>query len=211
MTSRVEAQLKDTWAWPQLSWGPSLLWHSSGLSQNVSHGVLRCLDTELWDPAVTSVQPMGRERGSKAGQDGGWAAWPEPWMSDLALSARFHVPLCPSRAPAPCGSSGHDAMGTGRCVRALPSSYVLCWEHTVLLGLQCVITHSRTVMKGWLGQQLSPDSGHCWKTKPVLFWGNWFQMWGLVTSTSRVKLELWFPALVVWALFPNLSKMLAGW
>lgn len=58
-------------------------------------------------------------------------------------------------------------MGTGRCVRALPSSYVLCWEHMVLLGLQCVITHSRTVMKGWLGQQLSPDSGHCWKTKPV--------------------------------------------
>lgn len=37
---------------------------SSDTAQNVSHGVLRCLDTELWDLAVTNtdVQPRGRER-----------------------------------------------------------------------------------------------------------------------------------------------------
>lgn len=53
------------------------------------------------------------------------------------------------------------------CVRGLPDSYVLCWEHGVFLGLQRVITHSRTVMKGWLGQELPSDSGLCWKTEPV--------------------------------------------
>lgn len=37
---------------------------------NASHGVLGCLDTELWDPAVTNmgIQPMGRKR--KQGRPG---------------------------------------------------------------------------------------------------------------------------------------------
>lgn len=107
----VEAQLKGTWAWPQLSPSSSDAaqgcakmppWVFSGV-WTVRCGILQW-QTPMFSHGKREEARLGWVRlGRQARRI---SCVTKPWMCDLALRAQFCVLLWPSRAPAPVTPQG---------------------------------------------------------------------------------------------------------